>query len=263
MQKILVGVSFAVLTTQLTLAAPNEQNLTIGYEHRNYSKDRGERNLEFLEYSNKFNNGGFVAKLSSADRDFGSGVSDRGTEGKLDIYYDWNDYLSTKSGITLSDNTFAFLHKEYRQDFNIKPRKNLVVNLGLKTTEYAKDVDVNAWSSGLSWYSKRVILSYKYTDYNSDEKGNSHGNTLSGKLKDIEGKGNTQLWLGFGTGAYSYEWDPTNSKLSGDFKSITVRREQPFLNNWLLGISAGKNWYETPLDNYYSINGKIDISYKW
>lgn len=263
MYKSLVVVSFSVLIAQLTQAASNEQNLMAGYEYRDYSKDRGSRNLSFVEYGNKFNKGAIVTRLTNADRDFGSSVSDTGTEGKLDIYYNWNNYLSTKSGLTLSDNTFVFPHQEYRQDFNITPRKNLVINLGVKHTEYADDVDVDAWSSGLSWYSKRMILSYKYTDYSSDEKGDSYGNTISAKLRDKEGTGNTQLWLGFGTGAYSYEWDPAASKLNGDFKNITLRREQPISNNWLLGFSVGKGWYETPLDNYYSVNGQVDLSYKW
>lgn len=263
MQKSLVVISFAMLTTQVTIAAPNQQHLTVGYEHRNYSKDRGERNLSFLQYGKKFNQGAIVTRLTSAKRDFGSGVSDTGTEGKLDIYYNWNDYLSTKSGITLSDNTSAFLHEEYRHDFNIKPIKNLVVTLGGKHTTYENDVDVDAWSSGLAWYSKRMIISYKYTDYSSDEKGDSYGNTFSAKLNDKNGSGNTQLWLGFGTGAYSYEWDPNNSKLNGDFESVTLRREHPISNNWLLGLSAGKNWQETPLENYNSINGQIDVTYKW
>lgn len=259
----LVIISISIFTTQLTFAAAHQQSVMIGYEHRNYSKDRGDRNLAFLQYGNKFDQGAIVTRLTHGERDFGSGKSDTGVEGKFDLYYHWNDYLTTKTGITLSDNTSTFAHNEYRQDFNIKPIKDLVISLGGKHTNYENNIEVNSWTSGLTWYTKRSIISYKYTNYSSDEKGDSYGNTFSAKLKDKSGTGSTQLWLGFGTGAYSYEWDPNNLQLSGDFKSATLRREQAISKNWQLGLAAGRNWYETPIENYNSLNGQIDFTYKW
>lgn len=264
MEKKLAIISFALLSAPGVFAAPQKQHLTLGYEYKNYSKHHGNRNVGYLEYGYTFDRGAIVSKLSGGSRDYGSGSgSNDGVEGKADLYYNWNKYLSTKTGLTFSDNTPTFVRREYRQEFNIKAIDNVVLTTGGKHTEYYGDVDVNAWLLGGAWYYKRFIVMYRYTHYHSNKAGNSHGNTISVRLKDKTGEGHTQMWLGFGDSAHAYDWDPSNRKSSGDFKGVTLRRVQPISANWSVGMALGKSWYETPIYDYNSTNAQLDLIYKW
>ncbi|OTG85726.1 hypothetical protein B9T31_11260 [Acinetobacter sp. ANC 4558] len=250
------------LLTQITYSAPISQFVTVDYEHRNYTHNRGNNNLSSILYGAKYQQASIVAKVTNGIRNVDN-ERDTGTEGKIDFYYNWNKNFSTKTGFSLSDGNSTFLHNELRQDFNFKPIKNLILTLGGKHTEYAKDIKVDSVSTGLTYYYDRAIISYKYSYFTSKEKKNSHGNILSIKLKDGTGSGNTQLWLGLGTGAYSYEWDDDLSNRNTNFKSVTLRREQPISKHWSVGLALGRNWYDSPIDQYTAINAKIDATYKW
>lgn len=260
-KKIILLIS--LLMTQTINASPISQFATVEYEHRKYTNDRGSNNLSSLSYGAKFKKATVVAKLTNSMRDVREDT-DVGTEGKLDFYYNWNKNIFTKTGVSISDQNSNFLHQEFRQDISFKPRKDLILTVGGKHTEYADNIKVNSFSTGFSYYYlDKAIFSYKYSHFTSKNKNSSNGNTISIKVKDGDGSANTQLWLGFGTGAYSYEWDEDRYKVDTDFKSVTLRREQPLTNQWILGVAASKNWYQSPIDKYSSLNAKLDLTYKW
>ena len=249
--------------TQTTNASPISQFVTAGYENRKYTNDRGSNNLSSLSYGVKFSKATVVTQLTNSRRDFHHDI-DVGTEGKLDFYYNLNKNIFTRTGVSISDRNSNFLHREFRQDISFKPRKDLILMVGGKHTEYANNIKVNSFSTGFSYYYlNKAIFSYKYSHFMSKSKNSSSGNTISIKVKDGDGAANTQLWLGFGTGAYSYDWNEDRFKVDTDFKSVTLRREQPLTDKWILGIAASKNWYRSPIDNYSSLNTKIDLTYKW
>lgn len=258
---------FAVVMTlsSQTLANTDDikQHITTGYEYTDYTEDRGHKDVRFIEYGRKKGKTAIVTKVASINRDFNQGESAIGIQGGLDVSYDWNKFLSTKSGATFSDHNPTLARSEYRHDFYLKPIKNFVVNLGGKHATYDNDIEVDALSYGLSWYSKRLILSYKYTGFDASDKPKTHGNTVSVKVKDQTGLGSTQLWVGSGKGAYGYEWDNIDTMYTNDIDSIAVRREQPITNNLLVGVTLGKTRYNIPSQDYDAVKGQLDFIYKW
>jgi YaiO family outer membrane protein len=264
MKKKLGVIISTMIMTQIIHASVDEQSIKAGYEYKSYTQDRGDLNLGFIEYKLKKSNLTAITKVTSAERDYGSNISHTGTKGDIDLYYKWNSLISTKTGIAISDKTPTFLHQEYRQEFYINPIKNLTLNFGGKHTKYENDINVNSYSTGFSYHLNKVIFSYKYNNYHSSEKGNSHGNIISTKLKDKNGLGSSQIWFGFGTGAYQYEWEPSNSKMTGDFRSVALRREQPINKNWTVSATLSQVWYKPPMmEKYNSTSGMIDLKYRW
>ncbi len=252
----------AILAYPTLLMANENKQITIGYEHRDFSQGRGSSNIGHIEFKNKFTNGAVVADIAGGERDFGKHQQFDGVKGKVDVYYTWNNYLSTRTGITLSNNNPAFVDEEYLQEFTVKVLDNVTMLAGAKYAKYHDNTELKAYSAGVSVYTKRLVYSYKYTDYNSSKTKNGYGNLASVKLKDQTGSGSTQLWVSQGKNAHLYDWLP-DASVKKDSKGVSIRRVQPITDSVSVAVSIGKNWYKTPDYKYHNTEGKLDVIYTW
>lgn len=84
---------------------------------------------------------------------------------------------------------------------------------------------------------------------------------VSIRLKDLHGRGYTQLWLSRGTGAYNYDWSPET--LYGSMKSVSLQRIQPLADSLNLGLTVGKSWHYTPTRDYHGLQLSSNLSWKF
>lgn len=259
MKKILYATIAVSLFT--VTAHAKDLSLTAGYGFTDYSGPHGTRNTMTAELKNKFKSGAAVFTLSQGTRDYGQGDSWNAVQGRGTIWYNWNPWISTKSGIAIAENTPVFSRRDLQQDISLKVIPRTLLTLGYRYATYFDDTDVNAWSGGLALYTGPLITSWRYTHYDTVGIGSSYSHIVSLRLNDSKGSGNTQLWLSKGTGAYTYEWDPETRK--GKLKSISLRRVQPLTEALSLGLTVGKQWYDTPIDSYHSLQGMADITWRF
>ena len=222
-------------------------SITAGYDFTDYSGEHGNRNLAYAELVAKVENATLLFNLSQGRRDYET-EHFNATRGQGAVWYKWNNWLTTRTGIAFADNTPVFARQDFRQDINLALLPKTLFTTGYRYTKYYDDVEVNAWQGGVSLYTGPVITSYRYTHYDSSDAGSSYSNMISVRLKDPRGAGYTQLWLSRGTGAYTYDWTPETRY--GSMKSISLQRIQPLTEQLNLGLTAGKVWYDTPTDDY-------------
>lgn len=257
MKKILIA--SIVLTSISASAKANDVSLNAGYEYINYSGDHGKRNLSFIELRNKLEDGNTVFNLSYGERDYGGGRSWDSVRARATVWYKWNKWLSSRTSLAVAENTPVFARKDFQQDVSLKILPDTIFTVGYRYANYFEDIDVNAWSGGVAWYVGSFIASWRYTHYDTQEIGGSYSHLLSVRMNDKNSSGYTQLWLGRGNGAYTYDWAPDTKK--GTIKSVNLKRTQPLNEYITLGLSAGKQWYKTPVDKYHNLQGMADITW--
>lgn len=257
MKKILIA--SIVLTSISASAKANDVSLNAGYEYINYSGDHGKRNLSFIELRNKLEDGNTVFNLSYGERDYGGGKSWDSVRARATVWYKWNKWLSSRTSLAVAENTPVFARKDFQQDVSLKILPDTIFTAGYRYANYFEDIDVNAWSGGVAWYVGSFIASWRYTHYDTQEIGGSYSHLLSVRMNDKNSSGYTQLWLGRGNGAYTYDWAPDTKK--GTIKSVNLKRTQPLNEYITLGLSAGKQWYKTPVDKYHNLQGMADITW--
>ncbi len=240
-------------------AEAKDLSLTAGYNFTDYSGVHGTRHISSVEIKNKLESGAAVFNISQGKRDYGQGESWDALQGRGTLWYNWNPWLSSKTGIAIAENTPVFSRKDLQQDISLKLIPQTLLTFGYRYANYFDDTNMNAWSGGFSLYTGPFITSWRYTYYDTVGIGSSYSNIISLRLNDSNGSGNTQLWLSKGTGAYAYEWDPETRK--GKLKSISLRRVQSLTKQLSLGLTVGKQWYDTPVDNYHSLQGVADITW--
>lgn len=258
----MIGRPFLLLAACVAMPAVGaEIDLATGYEYTGFSDNQGRRELAMLEVAGRSGPATLVGNIASGLRRYGDGSQWRATRGSATLYYDWNRRLSTRTLAAVSDDTPVFATRELGNDFNLKLGKQVVLLLGMKRSEYYGGMDANAWTVGASVYRPRWVASYRYTRYDLSNGGDSYGNVLSLKLKDATGRGNTQLWIGQGTGVYAYDW--TSRLQGGRSSSVSIRRVQPYGDALTLSFGIGKAWYETPLSRYDGLNGSVELKVRW
>ncbi len=168
------------------------------------------------------------------------------TRGQGAVWYKWNNWLTTRTGIAFADNTPVFARRIFVRILTalLPKRFSRPVIATLNITMMSKSMQ----QGGVSLYTGPVISSYRYTHYDSSDAGGSYSNMISVRLNDPRGTGYTQLWLSRGTGAYTYDWTPETRY--GSMKSVSLQRIQPLTEQLNLGLTAGKVWYDTPTDDY-------------
>lgn len=234
-------------------------SMTSGYDYTDYSGGHGKRDVASIELKTRFERGAVVGNFAYGHRDYGGGNSFTSSRGRGTLWYNWNTWLSTRTVIALAENTPVFARRDFQQDVTVKAMHNLAVTAGYRHANYFDDVDVNAWSGGLSLYTGPFITSWRYTNYDTTDAGHSYSHVASIKMKDPSGGGSTQLWLSRGTGAYTYDWAPQSKK--GTAKGVSLRRVQPLTQRLLLGVVVGKQWYDTPTDSYSGLQGMADLTW--
>ncbi|EJP6146769.1 YaiO family outer membrane beta-barrel protein [Escherichia coli] len=235
-------------------------SITAGYDFTDYSGDHGNRNLAYAELVAKVENATLLFNLSQGRRDYET-EHFNATRGQGAVWYKWNNWLTTRTGIAFADNTPVFARQDFRQDINLDLLPKTLFTTGYRYTKYYDDVEVDAWQGGISLYTGPVITSYRYTHYDSSDAGGSYSNMISVRLNDPRGTGYTQLWLSRGTGAYTYDWTPETRY--GSMKSISLQRIQPLTEQLNLGLTAGKVRYDTPTDDYNGLQLAAHLTWKF
>lgn len=235
--------------------------LTVGYDHTDYSAGYGKKHIVSAELKSVFDRGAAVMSMARGYRDYDHGESFQGTRGRATVWYDWSPLLSTRTGLSLGDNSPVFVRREVLNDFNLKLLKGTMLTVGGRHASYFHNTEVNAFSAGGSWYPGPVILAYRYTTYDTVGAGGSYSHLASVRLRDSQGPGYTQLFASTGTGAYTYDWSPTVR--SGKLHSLSLKRVQPLTENVSLNLIAGKQWFETPVASYSGLNGQLAVTWRW
>lgn len=242
-------------------AAAADFTLSAGYDFTDYSGEHGTRNVMFSELKTKLDNGAAVFNISEGTRDYGHGESWDAFRGRATVWYNWNQWLSSKTGIAIAENTPVFARQDVQQDVSLKLLPKTLFTFGYRYANYFGDTDVDAFSGGVSLYTGPFVTTWRYTHYDTEDAGGSYSHVVSLRMNDWKGKGNTQLWLSRGTGAYTYDWAPDTRK--GTLKSVSLRRNQPLTEQLILGLTLGKQWYDTPVDNYHSLQAVADINWQF
>ncbi|EDN7163202.1 YaiO family outer membrane beta-barrel protein [Salmonella enterica] len=251
----------AILSAVTPVHSMSLDELALGYDYTDYSGGYGKRNVSQMGIKSLFNQGAMVASLAQGYRDYGHGDSFHGSHGKTTVWYDWNSVLSTRTGLSMGDNSPVFVRREIFSDFNLKPVKGAVLTLGGRHAQYYAGAEVNGWSVGGSLYHGPLILNYRYTGYNTSGVGSSYSHLVSARLKDRSGRGYTQLYVGTGTGAYTYDWSPVVK--NGKLHSISLKRSQPLTDKISLDLVLAKQWFDTPVGSYNGINGQLGVVWAW
>lgn len=164
----------------LTLPAYAAGEVSAGYEYTDYSSQYGKRNVAFIEAVNRLENNGAVAlNVAHGKREYNGGVSFEGTRGRGTLWYNWTPAISTRSGLSVADNSPVFAQREVFGDINVKVLKPVVLTLGGKHSEYYGNTEVNSWSVGGSVYTRSLITSYRYSHYYTVGSGDSDSHLLS------------------------------------------------------------------------------------
>lgn len=252
----------ALATAIITICAPLHAeltSLTAGYDFNDYSGTHGSRQMRFAEIKNTLDKGALVMNLSDGEREYNGDERYHSIRGRASLWYRWNGWLSTRSSITLAEDTPVFARQDVQQDVTVKVLKPLLITGGYRTARYYGGVDVDAWSAGLTWYAGPTITNWRYTWYDSHGAGDSYSHVVSLRLNDATGKGSTQVWVAWGSGAYNYDWAP--ERYTGTTQSVSLRRMQPLSEHWALGMTLGKQWYDMPLENYHGLNAALDLTW--
>lgn len=261
MNKILF-VSLMIGTASIpSVAVATDMSMRAGYDFIDYSGEHGTRKSIFSELKTNIDNGVAVFNLSEGRRNYGNGDSWNALRGHTTVWYNWNQWLSTKTALSISENTPVFSRRDAQQDVSIKVIPKTVFTLGYRYANYFGNTDVNAFSGGISLYTGPFITSWRYTHYDTEDSGGSYSHIVSVRINDMNGKGNTQLWMSRGTGAYTYDWSPDTKR--GTLKSISLRRNQPLTEVLTIGLTLGKQWYDTPVSSYHSQQVLTDITWQF
>lgn len=235
-------------------------SITTGYDFIDYSGNHGKRNIAYAEMVANIERSTLLLNISQGQRDYGT-ERFNATRAQSSVWYKWNNWLTTRTGIAFADNSPVFARQDFRQDINLRLLPKTVFTTGYRYTKYYDDAEVNAWQGGISLYVGQFIASYRYTHYDSSHTGGSYNNMVSLRLKDSRGDGYTQLWLSRGTGAYVYDWSPET--LNGSMKNISLQRIQPLTEHLNLGLTAGKSLYDTPVSEYSGLQLAAHLSWKF
>lgn len=130
-------------------------SITAGYDFTDYSGDHGNRNLAYAELVAKVENATLLFNLSQGRRDYET-EHFNATRGQGAVWYKWNNWLTTRTGIAFADNTPVFARQDFRQDINLALLPKTLFTTGYRYTKYYDDVEVDAWQGGVSLYTGPV-----------------------------------------------------------------------------------------------------------
>ncbi|EFN8783522.1 TPA: YaiO family outer membrane beta-barrel protein [Escherichia coli] len=236
------------------------KSISAGYDFVDYSGDKGSRKQTYAEIVANVEKSTLLLNISHGRRIY-ENESFNAVRGQGVVWYKWNEWMTTRTGISFADNSPVFAPQDFRQDVNVNVLPKTVFSTGYRHTKYYSDNRVNSWHAGISLYTGPLITNYRYIHYNSGHTGNSYGNLLSFRLRDSNNNGYTQIWIGYGTSAYHYDWMPVT--LYGRTKSVNLQRIQPLNSDISLGLSVGQTWYNTPTHDYRGLQLASNLIWKF
>lgn len=237
------------------------ESISSQVEHADYDSGRGDRDVFGINVTGRAGDTRWQAGVAHGQRDFGE-TAFSGTRVGASLHHDWSSRLSTRTSAAFSDDNPVFANQEFTQDVKLKLVRNTVFNLGGRYAEYYGGTYVTGWSAGAEYYLPRLTASYRHSRHRLSSGGSGYGNTLSLRLKDAQGRGHTQLWLGNGTSAYAPDMDPLLLRDSRS-SSVFLRRSQPLGEHLMLNLGIGKTWHETRHDRFQSISSQLGLGYHW
>lgn len=220
-------------------AAETTLNATV--EHTDFSGGFGNRLVGELIGSAKWDATTIVFDLAHGRREFAE-EDFSGTRFGATVYHDWSERLYTQTTAALATSSPLFPSHRLKQDVNLKIGPNAVASVGIGHNRYYGGRDALTWSAGGSYYFKGGFVSYRYTSYDVEDLGRTHGHLASVRINDARGRGESQLWLGAGTAVHEHEVLPTLNK--GKLRSVALRRLQPINDKLALDLTAGHSWYD-------------------
>lgn len=239
-------------------AAAAETKFNLSSDYVDYSGTHGNRHENSLEATSDFGATAVVLSGTHGRRKFGA-ESFSAVKASATVYQDWTDRFHTRTQVAVSSNDPVFANREVAQDLSYKPVHGLTVTAGGKYARYHGNTDVYSWSLGGSAYLPGMILSYRYSSYDIERLGDSHGHLASLRLRDPKGSGSTQLWVGSGTSLH--EDEPFAAALKGKQRGVMLQRVQPIGGGVALVLGAGRTWYSTDLNDYTGTRATLGFTY--
>lgn len=221
-----------------------------------YSKGFGSRRETTAESTTKLGDTSLTLAASQAKRKYDdetySAVRVAGT-----IYHNWTDRLYTRTYGSLSSSKPVFATRELGTDFNLKVLPGTVATLGAKAARYHGRRDALSWSAGATHYFGGGFATYRFTAYDVEGLGKSHGHMATARIRDGVRGGSTQLWLGAGNSVHE---ELLSADGKGKFRSVAIQRVQPIKGPVSMTFSLGRTWYDTPASKYHGTQAAIGLS---
>jgi YaiO family outer membrane protein len=260
------SITRGALSCALMLAAASSayaavETASVQFDHTDYREGYGKRDVSGVEATGRAGTSSWHVGLAHGERDYG-GARYGGTRLSGSLHHTWSDALSTRTSVMYSDDNPVFVNREIAQELHLKVIPNTVLSAGGKYAEYHGSAYVSAWSVGAAYYFPRVTASYRYSKHHLSHGPGGDGSTLSLRLKDVQGKGSSQLWVGTGTSAYSAELDPLLVR-EHESTRVFLRRNQPLGEHLMLNVGLGKTWHKTRVDRFTSLTSHLGLGYHW
>lgn len=247
----------AAMLTGLASAPVAAQTFAdVNFEHTDFSDDFGQRQVGEVTWSSRWNATTAVIQLAQGSRDYGDeDFSASRFQGSL--YHDWSDRFYTRTSAAVATNSPVFALHDITQEVNFKAAPGVVATGALRHLRYYGDRDALAWSAGGTVYFRGGFANYRYSSFDVDDLGRTHGHLASVRINDARGPGQTQLWLGAGTSLHEYDVLPTLSE--GKLRAIALRRLQPISAQVALDLTVGRTWYDTGETDYRGTSARIGL----
>ncbi|EMX2846995.1 YaiO family outer membrane beta-barrel protein, partial [Escherichia coli] len=110
-------------------------SVTVGYNFVDFSGEYGNRNLAYAELVAKIENATLLFNVSQGRRDYET-EHFNATRGQGAVWYKWNNWLTTRTGIAFADNTPVFARQDFRQDINLALLPKTLFTTGYRYTKY-------------------------------------------------------------------------------------------------------------------------------
>lgn len=237
----------AMIAAPLAPAVAADITAGASFEHTNFSGDFGKRQVGELSLASRWDDTTLVFVIAHGRRDYAdedySASRFKGT-----LYHDWTDRFYTRTSVAAASTSPVFPTHDITQELNYKIARNSVATGGVRHIRYFGGRDAIALSAGGSYYFKGGFANYRYSSYDVDDLGHSHGHVGSVRINDRSGRGQSQIWVGAGTALHEYEVLPALSK--GEVRSVSLRRLQPLNDKVALDLNIARNWYDTGVADY-------------
>ncbi|KOQ64824.1 hypothetical protein ABW41_03875 [Stenotrophomonas maltophilia] len=261
MRLIIRGALPCVLLLAVSSAHAGIDRVLVQLDHADYTDGFGKRDVQTVDVAGRSGDSRWHLGLAHGERDYGSKrFSGNRVQGSL--HQRWSPRFSTRTAFTASNDDPVFVNRQLNQDFQWKVAPQTVLSVGGKYAQYHAGAYVSGWSVGASHYFPRVTTSLRHERHRQSNGPDGHGTTLSLRLKDAQGGGSTQLWLGSGTSGYTADSDPLLLR-EHDARRAFLRRSQPLGEHLVLDMGIGKTWHRTRLDRFQSVQSHLGLAYHW
>lgn len=230
------------------------------FEYGDYSDGRGSRAVGEANATAKWVDSTLSFDLAHGRREFAD-EDYSGTQAEVNFYHDWSDRFYTRTTVALASDSPVFPLHQLRQEVNYKVTRDLVLQAAVGHNRYFGGVNAPNWSAGATYYFNGGFATYRYTGYDVEGLGNTHGHLATVRVNDDGGddknKGFTQGWVGTGTSLHEFDVLPAVGR--GRVWGVAVRRLQPLGGRLALDISAARNWYDTTTGDYQGTTVRVGL----